>query len=81
MHSTRDPGWDLPIPPGILYPTHENIVLLFILTKHFCESSNTYGSPTHSANIWHADKTEEVTVPFEKIHLLNDFFNLLYLKL
>ena len=37
--------------------------------------------PSHSANIWHADKTEVVTVPFEKIHLLNDFFNLLYLKL
>ena len=29
MHSTRDPGRDLHIPPGILYPSYENIVLLF----------------------------------------------------
>ena len=53
----------------------------FILTKHFCKSSNTCGSSTHFANIWHADKTEVVNVPFEKKHLLNDVFNLLYLKL
>ena len=52
------------------------------LTRHFCKSSNTYGSSTHSKNIWHVDKTEVVTVPFEKKkHILNDFFNLLYLKL
>ena len=37
-------------------------------------------SSTHFANIWHVDKTEVVTFPFEKKHLLNDFFNLLYLK-
>ena len=73
---------------GFTYPTLDSLsqvtkycFAVFILTKHFCESSNTYGSSTHSANIWHADKTEVVTVPFEKIHLLNDFFNLLYLKL
>ena len=82
---------DLCILLGILvgiYISHPGFFILrkycfavFILTKHFCESSNTYGSSTHSANIWHADKTEVVTVPFEKIHLLNDFFNLLYLKL
>ena len=78
---------DLCILPGILvgiYISHlwKYCFAVFILTKHFiCESSNTYGSSTHSANIWHADKTEVVTVPFEKIHLLNDFFNLLYLKL
>ena len=73
---------------GFTYPTWDSLSQLrkycfavFILTKRFCESSNTYGSSTHSANIWHADKTEVVTVPFEKIHLLNDFFNLLYLKL
>ena len=54
---------------------------VFILTKHFCKSSNTCGSSTHFANIWHADKTEVVNVPFEKKHLLNDVFNLLYLKL
>ena len=75
MHSTRDPSRDLHIPPMKI------LFCCFIITKHFCESSNTYGSSTHSANIWHADKTEVVTVPFEKIHLLNDFFNLLYLKL
>ena len=57
-----------------------NCFAVFILTKQN-KSSNSYGSSTHSANIWHADKTEVVTVPFEKIHLLNDFFNLLYLKL
>ena len=34
--------------------------------KHFCKSSNTCGSSAHFANIWHADKTEVVTVPFEK---------------
>ena len=67
---------DTPEVPGSSTP-----FAVFILTKHFCESSNTYGSSTHSANIWHADKTEVVTVPFEKIHLLNDFFDLLYLKL
>ena len=73
---------------GFTYPTWDSLshprkycFAVFILTKHFCESSNTYGSSTHSANIWHADKTEVVTVPFEKIHLLNDLFNLLYLKL
>ena len=33
------------------------------LTKHFCKSSNTCGSSTHFANIWHADKTEVVNVP------------------
>ena len=73
---------------GFTYPTWDSLSHLqkycfavFILTKRFCESSNTYGSSTHSTNIWHADKTEVVTVPFEKIHLLNDFFNLLYLKL
>ena len=73
---------------GFTYPTWDSLshprkycFAVFILTKHFCESSNTYGSSTHSANIWHADKTEVVTVPFEKIHLLNDFFNFLYLKL
>ena len=54
---------------------------VFILTKHFCKSSNTCGSSTHFANIWHADKTDVVNAPFEKKHLLNDFFNLLYLKL
>ena len=47
--------------------------VVFILTKHFCESSNTYGSSSHSANIWRADKTVMVTVPFEKKRLLNDF--------
>ena len=31
MHSTRDPGRDLHIPPGILYPSYENIVLLRFL--------------------------------------------------
>ena len=85
-----DPTWDfrrvLCILPKILvgiYISHlqKYCFAVFILAKHFCESSNTYGSSTHSANIWHADKTEVVTVPFEKIHLLNDFFNLLYLKL
>ena len=54
---------------------------VFILTKHFCKSSKTYGSSTHSTNIWHVDKTEVVTVPFEKQHLLNDLFSWLYLKL
>ena len=73
---------------GFTYPTWDSLshprkycFAVFILTKHFCESSNTYGSSTHSANIWHADKTEVVAVPFEKIHLLNDFFNFLHLKL
>ena len=54
---------------------------VFILAKHFCKSPNTCGSSIHFANIWHADKTEVVNVPFEKKHLLNDVFNLLYLKL
>ena len=56
---------------------------VFILTKHFCKSSNTCGSSAHFANVWHAGKTEVVTVPFEKKKkdLLNYFFNLLYLKL
>ena len=35
MHSTRDPGRDLDIPPGILYLTYENIVLLFLLQNVF----------------------------------------------
>ena len=35
MHSTRDPGRDLHIPPGILYPTHENIVLLFLFLQTY----------------------------------------------
>ena len=39
---------------------------LFILTKHFWKSSNTQGLSTHSTKIWHADKTEVVTVPFKK---------------
>ena len=50
---------------GFTYPTWDSLSQLrkycfavFILTKRFCESSNTYGSSTHSANIWHADKTE-----------------------
>ena len=86
LHPTREFRRDLCILPVILvgiYISHlrKYCFAVFILTKHFCESSNTYGSSTHSANIWHADKTEVVTVPFEKIHLLNDFFNLLYLKL
>ena len=33
MHSTRDPSWDLHIPPGILYPTYKNIVLLFLFSQ------------------------------------------------
>ena len=37
---------------------------IFILTKHFCKSSNTCGSSTHFANVWHADKTEAV-ISFE----------------
>ena len=53
----------------------------FHSTKHFFQGFNTYGSSTYSTNIWHAGKTEVVTVPFEKKHPLNDFFNLLYLKL
>ena len=44
---------------------------VFILTKHFCKSSNTCGSSAHFAIIWHADKTELVTVPLEKKYLLN----------
>ena len=43
-----------------------NLFCFFILTKHFCKSSNTCGSSAHFANIWHTDKTEVVTVPFEK---------------
>ena len=86
LHPTWELRRDLCILPGILvgiYISHlrKYCFAVFILTKHFCESSNTYGSSTHSANIWHADKTEVVTVPFEKKHLLNDFFNFLYLKL
>ena len=53
----------------------------FILTKHFCKSSNIYGSFTHPTSIWHVDKTGVVTVPFEKKYPLNEFFNLLYVKL
>ena len=34
MHSTRDPGRDLHIPPGILYPTYKNIVLLFLFLQN-----------------------------------------------
>ena len=56
-------------------------VCCFTLKKHFCKSSNTYGSSTHFTHIWHAEKTEVVTVPFQKKHLLNYFLNLLYLKL
>ena len=59
---------------GFTYPTWDSLshpwkycFAVFILTKHFCKSSNTYGSSTHSTNIWHADKTEVVAVPFEKI--------------
>ena len=33
MHSTRGPSWDLHIPPGILNPTYENIVLLFLFLQ------------------------------------------------
>ena len=33
MHSTRDPSWDLHIPPGILNPTYENIVLPFLFLQ------------------------------------------------
>ena len=39
---------------------------VFILTKHYCKSSDTCGSSAHFVNIWHADKTEVLTVPFEK---------------
>ena len=46
--------------------TAVNLFCFFILTKHFCKSSNTCGSSAHFANIWHTDKTEVVTVPFEK---------------
>ena len=53
----------------------------FYSYKTFCKSSNTCGSSTHFANIWHADKTEVVNVPFEKKRLLSDVFNLLYLKI
>ena len=35
----------------------------------------------HSTHIWHTDETVVVTVPFQKKHLLNDFFDLLYLTL
>ena len=58
-----------------------NLFCCFYSYKHFCKSSNTFGSSAHFANIWYADKTEMVPVPFEKKHLLNDFYNLLYLKL
>ena len=34
MHSTQDPGRDLHIPPGILYPTYKNIVLLFLFLQN-----------------------------------------------
>ena len=34
MHSTRDPSRDFHISPGILYPTYENIVLLFLFLQN-----------------------------------------------
>ena len=41
--------------------------LLFLFLQNiFCKSSNTQGLSAHSTNIWHADKTEVVTVPFKK---------------
>ena len=43
-----------------------NLFCFFILTKHFCKSSNTCGSSAHFANIWHTDNTEVVNVLFEK---------------
>ena len=51
-----------------------SFVLLFLFLQ---KSSNTCGSSTHFANIWHANKIEVVAAPSEKKHL----FNLLYLKL
>ena len=54
---------------------------VFTLTKHFCKRSHTYGSSADSANIWHADETEVVTILYEKEHHLNDFNNSLYLKI
>ena len=58
-----------------------NLFSCFYSYKHFCKSSHTCGSSAHFTNIWYAEKTEIVTVPFEKEHLLNDFFDFLYLKL
>ena len=34
MHSTRDPSWNSYILHWILYPTHENIVLLFLFLQN-----------------------------------------------
>ena len=39
---------------------------VFIRIKNICKSSDTSRSSAHFANIWHADKTEVATVPFEK---------------
>ena len=41
--------------------------LLFLFLQNiFCKSSNIQRLSTHSTNIWHADKTEVVTVTFKK---------------
>ena len=42
------------------------VFLFLFLQNIFVKGSNTYGSYAHSANIWRADKTEVVTVLFEK---------------
>ena len=56
--------------------------LLFLFLQNiFCTSSNTQGLSAHSTNIWHADRTGMVTVPFKKKHPFLDFFDLFYLKL
>ena len=79
MYSTQDPSRDLHIP---LYPTYEIIVLQFLFLQNiFVRVPILMDHPHTSKSIWHVDKIEVVTVPFESIHLLNDFFNLLYLKL
>ena len=56
--------------------------LLFLFLQNiFCKSSNIQGLFAHSTNIWHAEKTGVVTVPFKKQHLFLDFFDSFYLKL
>ena len=41
-------------------------MLFYSYKTFFCKSSNTCGSSAHFANIWHTEKIEVVTVPFEK---------------